>query len=516
LSLNQTKLMREIKLTNSYLPAEKRFGILIPIAVLWGLAIVLSVIWLLVDDEFGNPLKEYYLLPYAFLTGIIILAPSIYLYYQNKFDLFHPLVYAAWSYCFPAFVGGGVIMAFKWNDQHFFAYIEDQETTLPITLGYVAIGFIGIIIGFFLPVGKLIGSKLNRFLPNWEWKPEQVWSPGVLLIIAGIAFNLIGFINGLIGFQRAATVEIFDGVLFFLIILYSQGNILLWQGVFQAKKRNTIFYVILLSLIILIPLRGAMLGSRSGLMISIIPIVMAFLYSGRKLRWQQTAVIGAILSVVIFFGVAYGTAFRNMKGSEARMDAGDYVGQVFATVDYLTSNDPIVTVQSSLIALAERIDNLSALAVVVSNYEKLAQFEEDYGLENNIVNDFLTSFIPRFIWADKPHTSDARAYSELYFNYGDNSFAVTPFGDLLRNFGPIGVPLGMMVLGFYLRIIYFLFIENGQNQIWRKVAYFPLLTIVSYEAFYATIFPSVIRVTVVLIISLWIANFVTKSVKKSR
>ena len=502
--------MREIKLTNSYLSAEKRFGLLIPIAVLWGFAILLGILWILSDDETGNLFKEYYLLPYSFLTGVIILAPSLYLYFQGKFDMFHPLVYAAWSYCFPAFVGGGVIMAFKWNDQHFFAYIEDQEVTLPITLGYVAIGFIGLTIGFFLPVASFIGGKLNRFMPNWDWKPEQVWSPGVLLILAGIAFNLIGFINGLIGFQRSATVEIFDGVLFFLIILYSQGNILLWLGIFQSKKRNTRFFIILLSLLVLIPLRSAMLGSRSGLLVSIIPIIMAFLYSGRRLRWQQGVVIGAVLTVAIFVGIMYGTAFRNIKGSEARMDAGDYAGQVHATVEYLNTNDPSETLQASFIALAERIDNLSALAVVVSNYEKLAQFEEAYGLENNIVNDALTSFIPRFIWADKPHTSDARAYSELYFNYGDNSFAVTPFGDLLRNFGPIGVPLGMMVLGFYLRIIYFLFVENGQNQIWRKVAYFPLLTIVSYEAFYATIFPSIIRVTIVLIISLWIANLIIK------
>lgn len=502
--------MRELKLTNSFTTAERRFGMLIPIAVLWGVTFILGILWLLFDDEFGNPLKEYYLIPYAFLTGLVIIAPSVYLFYQKKFDLFHPLVYAAWSYCLPAFVGGGFIMAFKWNDQHFFAYIEDQQNTLPLTLGYIAIGFIGLTIGFFSPVGSFIGAKINRFMPNWEWQPNKVWSAGVLLILAGIAFNLIGFINGLIGFQRAATVEVFDGLLFFLIILYSEGNILLWLGIFQSKERSTSFYVILIVLLILIPLRSAMLGSRSGLLISIIPIVMAFFYSGRRLRWNQTAFIGIILSIVVFFGVIYGTAFRNMKGSESRMDAGDYVGQIFATVDYLTTNDLSQTLDLSLHALAERIDNLSALAVVVSNYEKLAQFEESYGLENNIVNDFLTSFIPRFIWADKPHTSDARAYSELYFNYGDNSFAVTPFGDLLRNFGPVGVPLGMMVLGFYLRLIHVMFIEFGKTQIWRKVAYFPLLTVVSYEAFYATIFPSVIRVTVVLLISMWCANLIIK------
>ena len=75
-------------------------------------------------------------------------------------------------------------------------------------------------------------------------------------------------------------------------------------------------------------------------------------------------------------------------------------------------------------------------------------------LKNNIINDLLTSLIPRFVWADKPNTSDPRAYSDLYFDYGENSFAITPFGDLLRNFGVIGIPLGMLIIGIYLRIIY--------------------------------------------------------------
>jgi hypothetical protein len=161
------------------------------------------------------------------------------------------------------------------------------------------------------------------------------------------------------------------------------------------------------------------------------------------------------------------------------------------------------------------VENLSSLGVVVANYEKLASYEASYGLENNIVNDLYTSFIPRFVWADKPPTSDARAYSDLYFNFGENSFAISPFGDLLRNFGPVGVPLGMMILGIYLRLIYSTLIDTPYPAMWKKVAYFPLLTLVSYEAFYATIFPSVVRNCFVLIISLFIVNLIVKGKLRS-
>jgi hypothetical protein len=253
----------------------------------------------------------------------------------------------------------------------------------------------------------------------------------------------------------------------------------------------------------------AVLGSRSSLLISLFPIAMGFVYSGRKLKLRTGLLFATLGALAVLIGVTYGTAFRNIKGSEARISAGDYFGQVLATIDYLTTEQPEVLAQATAQSLADRVENLSSVAVVVSNYEKLAPYEASYGLENNILNDIYTSFIPRFVWSDKPSTSDARAYSDLYFNYGENSFAISPFADLLRNFGPIGVPVGMLILGIYLRLIYAGLIETPNPTMWKKVAYFSLMTIVSYEAFYATIFPSVIRLVFVLAISLAIANLFT-------
>jgi hypothetical protein len=215
--------------------------------------------------------------------------------------------------------------------------------------------------------------------------------------------------------------------------------------------------------------------------------------------------------IAILIGISYGTTFRNIKGSEARLNAGEYFGQVVATVEYLSEEDPSIIAEQNAQALADRIEQLSSVAVVVSNYEKLAPYEASYGLENNIVNDLYTSFIPRFVWPEKPPTSDPRAYSDLYFDYGENSFAISPFGDLLRNFGLVGIPIGMLVLGIYLRSIYALMIETPNPSMWKKVAYFSLLTVVSYESFYATIFPSMVRVVVVLALSLALVNLFTGS-----
>ena len=74
----------------------------------------------------------------------------------------------------------------------------------------------------------------------------------------------------------------------------------------------------------------------------------------------------------------------------------------------------------------------------------------------------------------------------------------------------------MMVLGIYLRLIYSNLIETVNPALWKKVAYFSLLTAVSYESFYATIFPSLIRLIFVVAISLAIVNLFTTTAKKTR
>jgi hypothetical protein len=504
--------MATYKLNNLNLKPDKRgMNLLIPILILWGLVAVLALGFLWFENGLGASLKTFYLLPWAFLAGIVVLAPSVYLFYKKKFDPFHPLVFAAWTYVFPAFVFGGVIISFDWVNPYFMSFIEDPEYNLPLTLVHVATGFLGLTVGFALPIGKYLADKLEPRLPKWQWDPSKVWIPGILLLLAGIGFNILGFIQGIMGFQRVTEIGVFDGLLFFLVTLLSEGTMLLWLAIFSVKKKTGIYYIVLTILILFLPLRMALLGSRSSLLISMFPIAMAFQYSGRKLKWQYSVVFGFLIAIAVCIGVIYGTTFRNLKGSEARMNAGDYVGQIGATLEYLSNEDPLVIIKNNAQSLADRVENLSSLGVVVANYEKLAPYEASYGLENNIINDALTSFIPRFVWNDKPPTSDARAYSDLYFNYGENSFAISPFGDLLRNFGPFGVPLGMLVLGLYLRLIYSCLIDTPHPALWKKVAYFPLLTIVSYEAFYATIFPSVVRTLFILVISLFVVNLIVRS-----
>ncbi len=480
--------------------------ILLLAAALWGTVLMSTVglIWMM--DGFSSSFEGLYLLPWVTLLGVVVLAPSVYVWYQGNFDPFHPLVFAAWSYIFPAFVIGGVLLNLELVDWYFLSFIEDPRYTIPLTVVYITIGVAGLIVGYYLPVGRFIAEKLEDKLPRWDWKADNVWLSGLLLVAIGVGANVLAFIQGLIGFQQVDVVDIFDGLISFLVIVLTAGVLLLWIALFSTKKRNGTYYLILLLMLAFVPLRMAIMGNRSSLVNGLIPIVFAYIVSGRKLKFKQTVIFGTLAIAGLLIGIIYGTTFRQIKGSDKRVEAGDYIGQIGATIDHVTTQDPYNLLAGGMKDLAQRVENLSSVAVVVSNYEKLAPYEESYGLKNNILNDLYTSFIPRFVWPNKPSTSNPRAYSDLYFDYGENSFAISPFADLLRNFGVIGIPLGMALIGIYLRLIYALFIETKNPAIWKKVAYFLLLTCISYEAFYGPLFPTVLRTIVVLAFSLSLAN----------
>ncbi|MBV9241652.1 MAG: hypothetical protein JO314_06550 [Acidobacteria bacterium] len=490
-----------------FIPRDRRrSGLLLAVLVLWGIvaAAFFGLLWVSSDLSFLGP--GSYLLPWILLSATCILSPTAYLLYKRRFDPFHPLVFAAWSYIFPAFVVGGVIISMGWADRYFTSFITDPEYNLPLTLVYISVGYLALTAGFFSPVGTYITRLIDRWTPKWQWSLDRMRLPGVLLLLAGVAFNFIGFVQGVLGYQKTTELGVFDGLLFFLLTVLTIGSVLLWLVVFSARERTAIHYLLIAVLLALVPLRPAMEGSRSGLFTALLPIAMAYVYSGRKFNWRIGTLFAIGGSLAVFIGITYGTTFRNIKGSEERINSGEYLGQVVATVDYLSQEDTSLILQQSVEATAQRIDNLSSVAVVVANYEALAPYEASYGLQNNIFNDLSTSLVPRFVWPDKPQTSDPRAYSDLYFNFGDNSFAISPFGDLLRNFGPLGVPIGMLVLGIYLRFIYAALIDTATPALWKKVAYFPLLTVVSYEGFFATIFPSIIRTAFVLVICLLFVN----------
>ncbi|HRJ89513.1 MAG: hypothetical protein JNK51_06730 [Blastocatellia bacterium] len=477
------------------------------IAILWGVVAIIVFTLILLEIGFDDPLSRFYLVPWALATGVVVVLPSVLLIKRGKFDLFHPLVFATWSYFFPGFVIGGFVLAAGLSQPYFLSFVQDDRYNLPLTFVYVMLGYGGLAIGFSLHYGKVIGDSIFKFLPSWNWKEDKVAVPGLILLGIGMANTVIAFGMGLIGFQKVDEIGAFDGIIFLFSLFLLEASFFLWLYIFRSRHFGAMHYIVLGLLLATAIGRTAFQGNRGGLIHLLILVGCAFVLSGRKITAKHHFIGGILVTLALVIGMIYGTTFRQIKGSQEQASLSQIGSVVVDTMESLSSGDIDASLSRGFGALAERLDSISSLAVIVSNYEALAPYEELWGINNNIWVDTITFFIPRAIWADKPISIEPSKYADLYFNYSENSFTMTPMGDLLRNFGPIGVPLGMIVLGFLLRIIYAALIEGKEFAYWRACIYYMILTAISYEGTYGLIVPYLSKVLVISFVGMLLIRF---------
>lgn len=504
--------MAEYNLQNPNFLPEKRPNLILPAIFLWGLAMVFVVGYLLIDASLSRSGTKYYLLPWTFLTGAVILAPSVYLLIKKKFDPFHPLVFAAWSYFFPAFFIGGLILSSGFSNPYFLNFVQHEEYDLPLTLVYVMLGYIGLTVGFYLPIGKKIGEMISRRIPVSSWQPEQIIKPGLILFGLGLAYTVLAFTTGILGFQRVSEIGAFDGVIFLLTFFSLEASVLLWLAVFRSDRLKFNHFVVIGILLFTSLTRSAFQGNRGSLLHLFVLVAYCFVVSGKKILLKHKIWGGVLLFTALFIGMIYGTTFRTIKTTEEQISMDQYAGNVFETFEKISAQDFGSTLERGVLALTERFENVSQLAVVVSNYEALATYEADYGLDNNILKDSVSFLIPRFLWQEKSVATDAYKYGDLYFNMGENAFTLTPMGDLLRNFGPIGVPIGMIVIGIFLRLIYRSLVESQEFSFWRATLYYMLLTTISYEGSFGLLIPYEIKVGLVTILGLFLVRLMIRKI----
>ena len=485
---------------------------IIPALVLMSIAVFVAMILVVSGSGAFDNYPYLFLLPWVVGLGAVMTVPSLILKYQGKFSFANPLVFATWSYFFPAFVVGGLMFTLGFSQPYFMSLIEDARETLPFTIVLIGLGYVGLAVGYFLPLGAKVGSLVADRLPVAERPIRSYAIPGVVLLLLGVMNTVIAFSVGLFGYQKTDEMNSYDGLIFLTTLFWMQASFLLWYIVFRQKKVD-VFYVPVIFLLVSTSLIRALYAGNRGSVLQIFTIVsLAYILAGRKFQAKQMAFAGGLLLVGLIAGMIYGSTFRQVKGTESDQNASLYSENILRTFDEVGRSNLGDSFYYGFSSLAERLDAVSTVAVVVSSYEQLKPYEAAYGLEDNIWVDMTTFFIPRVVWNDKPSASDPRKYSDLYFNYGDSSYAITPIGDLLRNYGVIGVPIGMLLLGIILRFTYRALAAGQAPSVWRTSLYFMLLTSVSWEAFYGTIIPTLFKYGFTALIGILFVNFLAKRI----
>lgn len=483
--------MREIRVQN-YSPSLAGDRLLPGLALMLG-AIVCTALALMYAQGVLEAFPHYYLIPWVIGLGAVFILPSLLLWYKGRFSFADPLIFATWSYFFPAFCLGGFFLAVGWSDPIYINLVRDPQSDLPFTILILGLGFVGLALGYFLPIGRRVGGYLGSKLPEAKRSDHSYIIPSLILLSIGAIITVSEFTLGKFGFQRAEEISSYDGILFLTQQFWFQGSFILWLIIFRAEKLKLYFVPVIAVLIGSSVTKSIFAGNR-GMMIQIFALILlAYILSGRQFKAKQMAIGGGILIVILISGMIFGTTLRMVKGDESQLQAGEYIEKIGQTFEEVGGTSSVESLEFGAASLVGRMDIVSTVGVVVSNYELLKPYEDAYGLDNNIVNELSTFFIPRVLWPEKPTASDPRRYSDLYFNTGETSFAITPIGDLLRNFGPVGVPIGMLIIGIFIRLFYSALVEFQVRSIWKYSIYIMLLTCISYEGFYGTIIPTLFR-----------------------
>ena len=489
-------------------PVDGKSDLLRSALIAWGALCASVVLFMWLGGVFDVAGGYYYLVPWSLATAALLLAPIVYQFVNtNSLDPFHPLIFASWSYFFPGFAIGGFVLALGYSQPYYLSFVVDERYNLPLTFLYVIIGYGGLMVGFFIPFGRQIGAKIASRLPVWNWTPEQVLRPAFFLLMIGLAYTIIAFASGLLGYQKVQEIGRFDGLILVQSSFWYEASFVLWVVVFRAKKLNFTHYAVIAILLATSLGKSAFQGNRGSLISIFTLVAFAYVCSGKKIGPKQSVVGGLLILLALIVGMIYGTTFRSIKVSEDRMEIDQYASVIGDTIVSIGDQDLVSNLGTGFEALAGRLDSITPLAVVVSNYEKLGPYEEAYGISNNIWNEAVVFAIPRFIWPDKPIPTSPEKYADLYFNFPNNSFTLTPMGDLLRNFGPWGVPLGMIFLGFMLRVLYSAFRENQPFSFARVTLFYMLLTSVSYEGSYGLIIPVFFKLGLISVIGVLIIRF---------
>lgn len=496
------------------LPAGDRA--VLPGVILMASAIVVGLLLVLLNSDLVESFPMLYLLPWILGLAIVLIAPTAYLRYKGRLHFYDPLVFATWIYLFPSFVVGGLMLTTGWSQPYFLSFIQDAEYNLPYTIVLVALGFVGLAAGYFSPFGRKLGASLSGYLPTRDFESSALLVPGLFLLFLGTLNTAGALVLGVAGYQKSEAVDPYSGIVFLTTLLWMQGSFILWYYIFREGKLSFKSVTLVLMLLGVTVGRALFSGNRAALLQVFVVVVLAFLMAGGRFNVRRAAVAGVVLTACLTAGMIYGTTFRNVKGSESRVSIDQYTENIFQTFDEVGRFDLSASLELALSGIAARLDTLSSVAVVVSSYEQLQPYEESYGLDNNIWKDISTFLIPRVLWNEKPVASEPRKYSDLYFNYGENSFAITPIGDLLRNYGPLGVLIGMFLFGIIIRFLYRSLVEGQPKTMWRVTLYFMLLMTISYEGFYGTLIPMIFRVAFTAVVGLIIVGLVARMIGHRR
>jgi len=222
------------------------------------------------------------------------------------------------------------------------------------------------------------------------------------------------------------------------------GSALLTIAYLRFKTPLALFF-----LSVLVPATMALYffsGMKENFFKPMVFVVVALIVTTRRLnaRW----VLIGFISFVLFYPIA--EVFRGTIEGQSVRETLTNPTAALSDVKHIQSDyDSGGYLTDGLTATSNRLSALQMAAVVIHDTPERVPYQGGWTLSYIVIG-----FIPRILWPGKPVFDAGQWITDNYGTGSRSSTAVSWIGDFYMNFGIPGVVIGMLCMGFLLRIFH--------------------------------------------------------------
>jgi hypothetical protein len=308
------------------------------------------------------------------------------------------------------------------------------------------LGLVCLLIGYALPVGRMIAGTLPTFRHDWP--------PAAALAVASmiIPFGWIILLSGLLGIRIN---ELGSGFVSILGSSYIYGIALL--TIVYLRHKSSLALVMLAVVIPLTSLFGLFTGSKQAVLIAGAMVVFSIILVRRRIgmRWIALSVLAASLTFPIGQFVRQDVLAGNTLSPVTALR--NPVATVGRISDFVTGSRPGEYFTDGLLYVVARMDCIGAASVLIRDTPRVAPFQNGRTLAL-----FFVAFVPRLLWPEKPTIPIGEYITEAYVSGPGSNTATAPtqLGEYFINFGYPGIVGGMLLFGVMLRFAHHMLLSG--------------------------------------------------------
>jgi hypothetical protein len=361
----------------------------------------------------------------------------------------------------------------------------------------VVFGALAVLAGYYLMIA-LSNRRPTTFL-SYEWQPAYTLGFGLLAWVIG--FAVIVVYDSTVSFGHLPTHVL--GLPLYLAVnlrLLSPIGAMMLIYLVGRGYRQRLVAALLMAIIATEFVAGFILNSKENSFRIAVLLLVGLYYLGGKLNKK-------LLIAMLLIGIPYLLLFnlyRDTVAEHGYRNSGQAFAALsrnFAAVKHQAEGQTSVA-SSTFESFTQRVDGKMYVDIIVAGTGS----GRVPRLDGESIGWFLNSFIPRFIWRDKPDSSIGQRFNRAFHLSGSpNTYVPTTIlGEFYWNFGMAGVAVGMLCVGMVFGRLAGALLDQARMTVPRFVTLLmsTYYLAVRFEDNMANIYSTFLR----LLVAIWLAD----------